>query len=200
MDLTLKRIHSPVCGGRADHTDWMMISKVRTSLSSFGFKCLFLISPRRRIDGLRVVLLASVGDKEEAFRRIDRALALTREHHSGSYRQVSRFLSLIVVTDVGSSLGWYWHPLRACFLDPSHVFRDSAEALAMTIVHEATHARIRQAGIDWEADCRPRVEAICIGAELRLAERLPEANALLENAMDRRRHELLQVRGDPPGI
>ncbi len=169
-------------------------SGFRGAISSAGLKILFLLSPRREIDGLSVVVLkACEAGTDETFRRVAEAMTTIRENDEGGFRRVGRYLERIVVTTTRGSLGWYWHGLHACFLDPLHVAEATAAELAMTIIHETAHARIRQRGIVWTAGCRPRVEAICIRAEIQLAASLSGGLELMNDAMERRRLELARA-------
>jgi hypothetical protein len=48
------------------------------------------------------------------------------------------------------------------------------EQIASTIVHEATHARLRRCGIGYDEAIRARVEAICFRREIAFADSLPD--------------------------
>lgn len=48
--------------------------------------------------------------------------------------------------------------------------------LALLIVHEATHARLHRAGVEYVPELRARIERACVRAELAFAERLPAAD------------------------
>lgn len=171
------------------------IRTLRRVLSNLGFKGLFLLSPGREVEGMRVsVLKACDGGTEETFSRVSEALSMIRRNDEIGYRRVRRYLDRIVVSSTHGSLGWYWHNLRACFLDPVHVAEVTAADLAMTIAHETAHARIRQSGIVWDGECRPRVEAICIRAEIQLASCIPDGLQLKEDAIKRRLLELTRAR------
>jgi hypothetical protein len=52
----------------------------------------------------------------------------------------------------------------------------------MTIVHEATHARIELAGIRYVSGRRMRIENACIRQELELAELVPESGPEMQEA------------------
>lgn len=54
------------------------------------------------------------------------------------------------------------------------------DQLALTIVHEATHARLWRAGFRYTPDIRERIEHICVRAELDFAQRLPRAQELVD--------------------
>lgn len=52
----------------------------------------------------------------------------------------------------------------------------------MTLVHEATHARLHRAGVRYTHDLRERIEAICLKAEIDFGRRLPGAEQLVAEA------------------
>jgi hypothetical protein len=69
---------------------------------------------------------------------------------------------------------------KACQLDARFV-RDAATApedIAVSLVHEATHARIDR-WIPYREDLRERIEAICRRQELAFARRLPGGAAIV---------------------
>jgi hypothetical protein len=91
-------------------------------------------------------------------------------------------------------------------LDP----RTTPTQLAMTLVHEGTHARLLRAGFPYRERLRRRVERLCVLAEIIFASRLPDAEAEVQEAekrldlsdeywsdlaQDRRAHNLLWQRG-----
>ncbi len=52
----------------------------------------------------------------------------------------------------------------------------------MTLVHEATHARVYRAGIRYLPRNRRRIEQICVRAEIDFATQLPDATLLADEA------------------
>jgi hypothetical protein len=74
--------------------------------------------------------------------------------------------------------------LQMCILDRDYFCRDdvSASRMALTIVHEATHARLCNLKIKYTEDIRDRVEQICIKSEIAFAKRLPDGQKLVEMA------------------
>jgi hypothetical protein len=54
--------------------------------------------------------------------------------------------------------------------------------LAMTLVHEGTHARLLRAGFSYEEPMRRRVESLCVLSEILLARRIPDADADIAGA------------------
>ena len=56
----------------------------------------------------------------------------------------------------------------------------SSEELALTLVHEGAHARLRRRGFGYDETIRARIERICIHNELAVARRLPDSGHLVE--------------------
>lgn len=76
--------------------------------------------------------------------------------------------------------GYYLYDLEWCLLAHDWI-RDhvaTAPVVAMTIVHEATHGRLHRLGIHTTRENHIRVERLCVKAEIALAGRLPNGEAL----------------------
>jgi hypothetical protein len=67
---------------------------------------------------------------------------------------------------------------------PTVLHTTSAE-LAMTIIHEATHARIIDRGIQYYVENRDRIEAACVRQEAIFARCLPGGDALADAELAR---------------
>ena len=81
-------------------------------------------------------------------------------------------------------MGTFWAALRACGLGADHVLCDPSASIAMTLVHEATHARLDQAGILYTAELRPRIERLCVRQKIDFCQRVPACSALMQSAVD----------------
>jgi len=57
--------------------------------------------------------------------------------------------------------------------------------LAMTLVHEGTHARLLRAGFPYEERLRRRVERLCVLSEIIFARRVPDSDADVSSAVGR---------------
>jgi len=77
--------------------------------------------------------------------------------------------------------GQYWHHLQTLAIEASVVERQVPEAVAMTIVHEAAHARIAARGISY-LQHRRRIEERCVREEIAFATKLPGTERLIEGA------------------
>lgn len=77
---------------------------------------------------------------------------------------------------------------RIILLTRSLVLRATAADVAMTIVHEATHARIIDRGIHYFPVNRARIEAACVRQEAAFARRLPGGDALADRGIANLEH------------
>lgn len=140
------------------------------------------LSTSRTIDGLWVgsVARGRENEREITLRRVEDALRLIKLHDPLGYSRITRDLKRIWVNLVPHYNAWYLHPLQACVLDERYVLSETAtpERLALTIVHEATHARLERCGIDYELKLRPRIEAVCFRRELAFVSKLPNGAEL----------------------
>jgi hypothetical protein len=141
------------------------------------------------IDGFAVATMEDDEKARQSFARVEEALCLIRDHAPRLYSRLRRDLELIWVRVLPGPLGGYSHDLRACLLDARFVLDRSrpCSLIAASIVHEATHARLRGCGIDHREPMRNRVEAVCVRAEMDFAARLPDGAAVRAAAEGRLR-------------
>ena len=59
------------------------------------------------------------------------------------------------------------------------------EQVALTLVHEGTHARLLRAGFKYDETVRARIEHVCILTEILVARRLPASDELVAAASRR---------------
>jgi hypothetical protein len=141
------------------------------------------LSTSKRIDGLW--LGTYEGEPELVLGRVEEALCLIKAYDRLRYDRLTRDLERVwvrlLVTD---ALGGFNESVNACELDVRFVLAETSnpEAIASTIVHEATHARLMRCGIDYEEELRARVEAVCFRRELAFAAKLPNGEQVRERA------------------
>jgi hypothetical protein len=174
-------------------------------LSFFDRAIVWTMSTSRQLDGLWI---GAVCDNDErALRCVKKALRLIKVHDPIRYDRLLRDLDRVLVGPIPSQ-GRYSASMKACHLDSRFVLAKttSPEQIAATIVHEATHARLRRCGIGYDEQLRGRVEAVCVRRELAFARRLPhgdDVRAQAEWALrhgwsdtpfdERRRQELVEM-------
>lgn len=150
-------------GGWIRQTLWRWVAPVRAKLfRSELVGC-------RDTGGLSVCAFA-IDDQEveQAVAKLTTALETLRECDPRRFRTARRVLERIVVSPVyGNS---YDHSLRTCFVDAGFLAKQSLQAIAATIVHEATHARFEQRGIEYLTEHRARLERACVREQIRYLE------------------------------
>ena len=139
-------------------------------------------STSRRIDGLWV---GTMEDKPwPGLRRVEESLRLIKDRAPLHYSRVIHNLERIWVRLLPGDAAHYERSLKACVFDERYVLHETTtiEWIASTIVHEATHARLEQWGVIYEEKKRARIEAICIRRERNFVGKLPQSEALQEEA------------------
>lgn len=124
--------------------------------------------------------------------RLRAALVLIKTYDPLRYRRLTRELKRIWVTPLHGPRACFYYRLDACVLNPRYVLAETmtAELIAATIVHEATHARLWGMGFRYEEEARPRVEAICVRRELAFSRKLPRG----EEVRDKAKKTLISLR------
>lgn len=124
-------------------------------------------------------LTAYVNDtSDETVRRstanLRTAVALLDKYDPCRFRRICRDLKNgIIVFPTGSAARAEYHrDIDMCFLRADYVLSGHPGFIAMLIVHEATHARMRRLS-HATPERRWRMERICIGAEIAFAMRVP---------------------------
>ncbi|HEY2848692.1 MAG TPA: hypothetical protein VGI97_02355 [Gemmatimonadaceae bacterium] len=86
--------------------------------------------------------------------------------------QARRYLRRLLISHTGGS-GEYWLGMGVCVLDANYLESVDSTAIAMLLVHEATHGRLDMWGVRRRSINIARAEALCSCAEIGLASRMP---------------------------
>lgn len=117
-------------------------------------------------------------DHETYARKVANALGLIARHDPNRLARIKRDLGAVLVwpfTAAGTVAEF--HPdMGICALYSAAMKDVSAAIVALSIVHEATHARL--ACIPVTSDNIARMESLCLEQELAFAQHIPEAAAL----------------------
>jgi hypothetical protein len=134
----------------------------------------FAMSASRHVDG---IWIGSWRGNSEDLARVEEALSLIKQHSPLDYARITRELERVWVNISVYGRAQYHRALRACILDERYVADQAttAEEIASTIVHEATHARLERYGIKYKEELRTRIEAICFRRQLAFTVRLPNS-------------------------
>jgi hypothetical protein len=134
----------------------------------------------KKIDGLCLT-----APDEFTLQKTIEALNLIKAYDPLRYRRLLQDLDRVWVRpSFTNDLAAFNLRLRACILSEEFVENDasSTEAIASSIVHEATHARLHKCGIDYDEPLRSRVEAVCFRRELAFAAKLPDGHVVRDRA------------------
>ena len=155
-------------------------------LSGWRYRLAFLGAERRVVDGLWIGAASPHWDDDDKklLTKVGSAVQLLATHDQHRFARIRRDLKRVFVYWIPGSWGRYFAPLDMCLLDAAFVADPATtpELLAATIVHEATHARLTKRGIGYDRSIQPRVERLCLQAELDFAAKLPNAQRVREVA------------------
>lgn len=104
---------------------------------------------------LREVLAANIGDALDLIRDVD------RHRFDRMRKDVSGLLIM------AAPYSYYLPLTRTCVLKQDVVETGNASRIALSIIHESTHARLWRAGIPSVSNMRGRIERRCLKEEIR---------------------------------
>lgn len=128
----------------------------------------------REVLGVRVCVLHD--EQESALEKVTGALRLLANHEPAALRRLRRDLTGgIRVEPILQNRAQFDPRSFSCQIELAAVSDVmSSEELALTLVHEATHARLWRLGVRYDEALRTRIEKICIRRELAVAHKLPD--------------------------
>jgi hypothetical protein len=137
-------------------------------------------APVRYIHGLPVVIAAANTDEENEslWRRVTAALDMVEQYDPVALSRIRRDVTRVLITRVEGPA--YAHERRSVLLPAGFLESRPLQKIAMTIAHEAAHARICRAGIGYRNDLRPRIERRCVESANAIGRKLPDAAGLIE--------------------
>lgn len=142
-------------------------------------KVLLLISPSVSVEGLIVVALnGSVAPA--AIAQLRSAIRLIDAHAPLLLARLRRDVRRLMLVQTGGPE--YWPFANGFILNAAFVVDSDVEFIALTIIHESTHARLWRAGVRYGPACRERIERLCVQAEASFARRLPDGEDFVEYA------------------
>jgi hypothetical protein len=114
--------------------------------------------------------------------KVRAALDLIAEHDADRLTELrERFKSVLIWYGPAPANGSYLHSQRLCELNCEYVEKAEIEPtrVAMTLVHELTHARLMETADPKRPMSIPQAEWLCIGSEVAFAKKLPDAEHLV---------------------
>jgi hypothetical protein len=173
-----------------------MFSSIAVSVakrSAFGLLRLF--SEQRQVLGMEVWIMANTKAGDEAFENLLDALKLLKNTDHLRFRRVQRHLRRLIVADNAAAV--YVPEIKACILGYSYVRDSSPARLAAAIVHEATHARVRNNGLPYTPKNWAREEVLCVSESLSFLDQVSGANGEVE-AANLRESVVAEMQADRP--
>jgi hypothetical protein len=148
---------------------------------------MFAISRKQNRDDIEIAILLPGKKGPVLFSKINQALDLISEFDPRRYLQIKRDMKKIWVSAAPGYCANWMNELQMCILDRDYFYQDtvSAPEMALTFVHESTHARLSKFKIEYTEDIRNRVERVCIKSEIAFAKRLPNGQKFVELAESR---------------
>lgn len=141
---------------------------------------MLMVARRENALGFSIVDLTREQDAAILFPDVIVALETIREHDPRRFRRICRDVKCIGIIHSRRSAGEYWRELGAIVVSSEHLRAQTVPAVCMTMIHEATHARLENWGVRRRQD--ERVERACVKEEIRFVRRIPGTDRLVEGA------------------
>src|SRR3954465_3146194 len=123
------------------------LTHLSAQLRAWMLLLVFRFSTRLRGDGIDLVVRAAEHDAATFFEKTQQAFDLLRKADPRRWARIQRDLRRVVLISGGGE--FFFTKLRAYVMDgPSLRLRSSLE-IASSLVHEATHARLYRAGMEY---------------------------------------------------
>jgi len=159
-----------------------MFSRLKTILRRAGAD----LPEDRVIRGLPVTLINTRPDidSEDVFARLDEALCLIERYQASHFRRMHRDFSRIQVRRFPCR-GAYFPDTRICLVELTFVVnRDfTPTQVAATILHEAMHARLDNAGVKYDPAGAAKHERFCRRAEVEFGMLAPDGAPVVDRAL-----------------
>jgi hypothetical protein len=123
-------------------------------------------------------------DSEDVFARLDMALGLIEQYQPWHFRRMHRDFSRIQVRRFPCR-GAYFPETRICLVELTFVVNRefTPTQVAATILHEAMHARLDNAGVKYDPAAAARHERFCRRAEVEFGMVAPDGAPVVERAL-----------------
>jgi hypothetical protein len=157
----------------------------RTSLQATYHRFVYRLSEHHAVSGLPVrILWPSEEERSIALAKVAEALDLVVRYDPRRFARILDDVAGILLFGEVGALGTWHYELGLIQLQLAYVVDPSTTAaeVAVTVVHEAMHARLSRRGFAYSPECRQRIEAVCCRAEIAFASRLPDATELVQDA------------------
>jgi hypothetical protein len=140
----------------------------------------------RVVRGLPVTLINTRPDidGEHVFERLDAVLALIERYQPSHFRRMHRDFARIQVRRFPCR-GAYFPETRTCLVELTFIVNPefTPTQVAATILHEAMHARLDNAGVKYESTSAAKHERFCRRAEVEFGMVAPDGAPVVERAL-----------------
>ena len=144
------------------------------------------LAERRVVRGLPVVVYNTRPDidTKHVLARLDESLALIERYQPWHFRRLPRDFARIVVRRFPCR-GAYFPESRTCLVELTFVVNSSftPAQVAATILHEAMHARLDNAGVRYDPASAAKHERFCRRAEVEFGMLVPGGEPIVERAL-----------------
>jgi hypothetical protein len=159
-----------------------MFSTLKTLLRRAGAD----LPEDRVVRGLPVTLINTRPDidSEDVFARLDEALGLIERYQPSHFRRLRRDFARIQVRRFPCR-GAYFPETRICLVELTFVVNRefTPTQIAATILHEAMHARLDNAGVKYDPAGAAKHERFCRRAEVEFGMMAPDGAPVVERAL-----------------
>lgn len=140
----------------------------------------------RTVRGLPVTLVNTRVDiqSKQVFARLDAALALIEQYQPWNFRRMHRDFARIEIRRFPCR-GAFFPETRTCLVELTFVVNPdfTPTQVAATILHEAMHARLDNAGVRYDPACAAKHERFCRRAEVEFGMVAPDGGPVVERAL-----------------
>lgn len=151
---------------------------------------------QRQFLGLTLIDLTHDQQASRLFPIVESAIEMVREVDPRRFDRICHDVKRLAVVRSFGSAGEYWPQYDAVALDIQHLEESAVVAISLTIVHEATHARVTRWGVG-ESIGRERTERACLNQEIVFARKLPNSEALIEGVVRKLNSRYWEEQDDP---
>ena len=159
-----------------------MFSRLKTILRRAGAD----LPEDRIVRGLPVTLINTRPDidSEDVFARLDAALELIERHQPSHFRRMHRDFARIQVRRFPCR-GAYFPDTGICLVELTFIVNRqfTPTQVAATILHEAMHARLDNAGVKYDPAGAAKHERFCRRAEVEFGMLAPDGAPVVERAL-----------------
>ena len=159
-----------------------MFNKFKTLLRRAGAD----LPEHRTVRGLPVTLINTRPDidSEDVFARVDQALALIEKYQPWHFRRLPRDFARIEIRRFPCR-GAFFPETRTCLVELTFVVNRefTPTQVAATILHEAMHARLDNAGVKYDSSGAAKHERFCRRAEVEFGMVAPDGASVVERAL-----------------